>query len=49
MPVGVVAGDAVAEPENIADAEIIAQALLDLLARKIWISILVQEAGFTGE
>ena len=41
MTVGVVAGNAFAEPENVADAEIIAQALLDFVARKIGIPIFV--------
>src|SRR4029077_3204455 len=49
VTVSVVAGNAIAEPENVADAEIIAQAFLDLIARKIGISILVQEAGLTRE
>src|SRR4029077_3757038 len=41
VAVSVVAGYAFAEPENVADAEIIAQALLDLVARKIRIAIFV--------
>ncbi len=41
VAIGIVAGDAVAKPENIANSQIIPQALLDLLARQIWISILV--------
>src|SRR3954464_15599379 len=49
VTVGVIAGDAIAEPENLADAEIIAQALLDVITGKIGIPIFVQEARFTGE
>src|SRR5678816_195614 len=41
VTVGIVAGNAIANPENFAHAEIIAQALLDLMARKIGIPILV--------
>jgi hypothetical protein len=41
VTVGVVTGNAIAEPENLSDAEIVAQALLDLIARKIGIPILV--------
>jgi hypothetical protein len=41
VTVGVVTGNAIAEPENLSDAEVIAQALLDLIARKIGIPILV--------
>ena len=41
VAVGVVAGNAFAEPENIADTQIIPQTLFDLIARKIWIAILV--------
>jgi len=41
VTVGVVTGNAIAEPENLSDAEIIAQALLDLITRKIGIPILV--------
>ena len=41
VTVGVVTGNALAEPENLSDAEIIAQALLDLIARKTGITILV--------
>jgi len=41
VTVGIVAGNAITEPENVGDAEIIAQPLLDLIARKIGISILI--------
>ena len=47
MTVGVVAGNTAAEPENVVDGEIIAQALLDIVARKIGIPILIQEAGLS--
>jgi len=40
VTVGVVARNAIAEPENLADAEIIAQALLDRIAER-WDPILV--------
>ena len=39
MAVGVVTGNAVPKPENIADTEIISQALLDFTAREIRIAI----------
>src|SRR5262249_52769606 len=38
VTIGVVAGDAVTEPQNFGDAEIIAQTLLDFISRKIGIS-----------
>jgi hypothetical protein len=41
MPIGIVTGDAVAEPEDIANPQIIPQALLDLFMLKTRISILV--------
>ena len=41
VTVGVVTGNAIAEPENLSDAEIIAQASLDLVPRKIGVPILV--------
>ena len=42
MTMSVVTGNAIAEPENLSDAQVIAQALLDLRARKIRIPILFQ-------
>jgi len=41
VTVGVVTGNAIAEPENVANPKVIPQALLDLIARKIGIPILV--------
>jgi hypothetical protein len=41
VTVSVVTGNAMAEPENLSDAEIIAQASLDLVPRKIGVPILV--------
>ena len=42
VAVGVVAGDAVAEPENLTNAEIIAKTLFDFAAAQIGITIFVQ-------
>ena len=41
VSIGVVSGNAVAEPENIAHTKKIPQTLLDFIARKIWIAIFV--------
>jgi hypothetical protein len=41
VTVGIVARNAIAKPKDVAHAEIIAQPLLDLIARKIGISILI--------
>ena len=49
MPVGVVALDAVAQPENFAHAKIIAQPLLNLLPRKLRIAIWIEQTSFGGE
>ncbi len=49
MPVGVIARNTLPEPENIAHTQIIAQALLDLFARKIRIAIAVQKARLGGK
>src|SRR5437660_12686980 len=49
VPVGVVALDAIAKPENLTDPEKIAQPFLDLLTREIWISVLIQKTRFAGE
>ena len=41
MTVGVVTGNAIAKPQNVAYAEIIAQTLLDYIAGQIRIPIIV--------
>ena len=46
MPVGVVPGDALAQPEHFADAEIVLQRLLDLSAPQLRIPVPVEQAGF---
>src|SRR5260370_7746365 len=49
VPVGVVALDATAKPENLTDPEKIAQPFLDLLTREIWISVLIKKTRFAGD
>ena len=43
MTVCIIAGDAVAQPENIANTQVILQTFFDFIAREIRISILVQQ------
>ena len=49
VAVGVVAGDAVVEPEDFFDAEEVAEPLFDLLAGEVRVSVRVEETGFGGE
>jgi hypothetical protein len=49
VPVGVVADDAVAQPQHLADAEQQPQALLDLGARQAGVAVLVQQALLGGQ
>ncbi len=46
VAIGIIAGDAVAEPENFAYAEKIPEALLDFIATQLRIAIWIQETRF---
>ena len=49
MAVGVVALNAIAEPENLAHPEKVAQPLFNFGARAVWIAVLIKKARFAGE
>ena len=49
VPIGVVAGDAVTEPENLANAQIIPQALFDFTATQLRIAVCIQETRLGGK
>jgi len=49
VAVGIVAGDAVAEPEDMTYAEVVAQHALDLRAVQMGIAVGIQQARFRGQ
>ena len=49
VPISVISLDAVSQPQNVADAQIVAQILLNLCLRQLWIAVGVEQAGGGGE